>query len=511
MTDFLVHLLVWTGLLIALVLVLRRPVALYFGPQAAYALWLLPLLRLVVPPIELPAWLAPVSEAPEAAAFAFVITGDSVTLPPPVSVGSSVDWTAVLLAVWLGGATVFLIRRFALYFRMRDELLADAIPVGSAGGVRLVETPAATSPVAFGVLDKVIALPPGFMAWHDRAARDLALAHELQHHAGHDLLVNFAAQPLFALHWFNPLGWLGWNAMRRDQEAACDARVVACRAHSDRALYATLIAGFAAGPNVALAAPMACPVLGRKSVIHRLRSLTMNDISPRRRLAGRALLAVGVLALPLTASITYAERLQARGIDQAPTPPAPPSAPEAPQAPSAPAAIEVIDLPPGAEGEPVRKVVVVRREVKEGDAPATEEKSVERRTHVIRHGGRGLSPEEHARIREEVRASLKDMHIELDEARSAQRLAMLEMRRNLEGTTSVAVSCSDGKPGTAVTTREGARVMTFCNTQVRAQAVAGIAQARAAIAANRDMDETIRQQVLSALDAEIARMDAEKN
>ena len=45
----------YTGVLIALVLVARRPVARHFGPQLAYALWLLPLLRLVLPPITLPA------------------------------------------------------------------------------------------------------------------------------------------------------------------------------------------------------------------------------------------------------------------------------------------------------------------------------------------------------------------------------------------------------------------------------------------------------------------------
>ena len=44
------------------------------------------------------------------------------------------------------------------------ELLADAVPVGQAGRVRLVETPLAPSPVAFGVIDKVVALPPAFMA-----------------------------------------------------------------------------------------------------------------------------------------------------------------------------------------------------------------------------------------------------------------------------------------------------------------------------------------------------------
>jgi len=132
--------------------------------------------------------------------------------------------------------------------------------------------------------DKVIALPIGFMASTDRAARDLALEHELAHHRARDLAVNYAALPLFALHWFNPLGWLGWAALRRDQEAACDARVVEQCDRPERAAYATLIASLAAGPDLALAAPMACPVLGEKNIIQRLRSLTMIWVTDARAL-----------------------------------------------------------------------------------------------------------------------------------------------------------------------------------------------------------------------------------
>ena len=41
------------------------------------------------------------------------------------------------------------------------------------------------------------------------------------------IVANFAAQPLLALHWFNPIAWLGWRAMRRDQEAAIVANFAA--------------------------------------------------------------------------------------------------------------------------------------------------------------------------------------------------------------------------------------------------------------------------------------------
>ena len=183
--SFLTDTLLWTGVLVALVLLLRRPVARHLGPHAAYALWALPLLRLILPPVVLPAWLAPAPEvAPgvlEAGEASFMVV---MAESPPVAatatqVAPAVDWLTLALAVWLAGAAVFLVTRFGYYFRMRRDLLEEARPVGEAGDVRLVETPATTSPIAFGVFDKVIALPMGFMALGNRTQRDLALEHEI--------------------------------------------------------------------------------------------------------------------------------------------------------------------------------------------------------------------------------------------------------------------------------------------------------------------------------------------
>ncbi len=355
MTGWLLDTLLYTGLLIALVLVLRRPVSHHFGPQIAYTLWGLPFLRLLLPPVVLPASLAPepaaapvVDAVPVAGNLEWVEAASATPPPVPadlspvmpapsqaVSTQPSWEWSDLgqaVLWLWLASAAVFLVWRVVMYRRMRAELLARSRPVGEIGKVRLVETPALNAPVAFGVLDKVIALPVLFMAQPDTVARDLAIQHELQHHRGNDLLANMAAQALLALHWFNPLAWYGWRAMRRDQEAACDARVLTGRCRDERALYAALIVDIAAGPRLALAAPMACPVLGDKSVIHRLKSMAMSEISPGRRRLGRSLIAGGAaLALPLTASISYSVA-QAQ-VPEVPVTPAPETAPVAPVAP----------------------------------------------------------------------------------------------------------------------------------------------------------------------------------
>ena len=541
--SWLLDTLVWTGALIALVLVIRRPVARHFGAPTAYALWGLPLLRLLLPPIVLPASLAP-PPAPVAAVEVEmgVDIGDAViAAAPPEVVPAGPDIWTVLAVAWLLGALAYVVLRLAAYRRLRGELLAEACAVGSAGRVRLVETPAIRSPLAFGVIDKVVALPPGFMAQPDRAARDLALAHELAHHRAHDLAANFAALPLFALHWFNPLSWLGWNAMRRDQEAACDARVVDGRARAERAAYAALIARAVAAPKFALAAPMACPVLGDKSIVHRLRNLTMTDHSIRRRRAGRALLGLAALALPLTASFSYAQS----SAPDAPEPPAPPAAPvaveaplppSAPDAPGAPAApepprVEVhrIVVGDGADGKDGKTRVLVIRDVEVeplaamGEGKGKDRDKIVRRKFVI-HGKDGdvLSPDDPA-FKERMRALEErlgkldeeiDGRIVIDEKRIARITADASAHAARAGALAMrmaprVIESCEGEGGVSETrSADGRREVRICHVRLKGHAVGGLRAARAAIAGNAEMSAETRAEVLEKLDREIARLEA---
>lgn len=446
MTQWLTDTFLWTGVLIAAVLMLRRPVARYFGPQVAYALWALPLLRLLMPPLVLPASFAPVEADPAGAAVSVMISASPMTV-----VGFA--FGDLLLPMWLGGAAMFLVWRAADYLRMRRELLADARPVGEARGVRLVETPDVASPVAFGLHDKVVALPVGFMAQHDQAARDLALAHELAHHRGHDLLANLLAQALLALHWFNPLAWAGWRAMRSDQEAACDARVMAGCKRSQRAAYAQVIAGFAAGPRLALAAPMACPVLGEKSIIHRLRNLTREDVSPSRRKVGLTAIATGALAaLPLTASITYAQ------VEE-----------------------------PAATGMPQQVIrLQLQREAEEGEAasvptvrPAAVSEPQIRRRIVIRRDNN-----------EQV----------IDDGADEADVASLLDADN---------ACSQGNSTTRRELEDGRQLVIICRRQVSEQSALGLRQVRDDIRDNERLTPEVRDTIIRELETEIEALEAE--
>ncbi|MEO0698427.1 MAG: M56 family metallopeptidase [Pseudomonadota bacterium] len=583
MSAFLFDTLLWTAVLIAVVLVLRRPVTKAFGAPMAYALWALPMLRLLLPPIELPAWLAPAepmakieeAKAHEAEMFVQITTDATAASPAGSVVVQQSGWdaafaalplTELALALWLGGAAVFLYLRFSAYFRLRDELTVDAREVGTAkrsfggpfGTIRLIETPGTTAPLAFGVLKPVIALPPGFMARVDRDARDLALEHELEHHRGHDLLINVLVQPLFALHWFNPLGRYGWLALRRDQEAACDARVIASRPQETRALYANVIASFAAGPNVALAAPMACPVLGDKSIIQRLRNLKMTEQSSNtksRKVASRLMLGTAVLALPLTASITYAESL-------APEPPAPPAvayvAPKAPLPPSAPmvtplsvqvapeaptppepptpgqTSTTIITVDPdtgetktietlgqfNVEADEVKVVKVKDKEVvvfRDVDKSSSQDGQTRYEKIKIVNRGNKLSEAEMEEIMVEVREglaeadeALTEVRVQLTELEKSEMFEELaELQRNVEGRTVrtvVRMECDGNSKDVATTSTldDGSTKVMICESRIMAHALTGLEQARAAIAENAGMDDEMREKVLAEIDQQIA-------
>ncbi len=508
--DWLIDTFVVTGLLNAAVLLVRRPVTRQFGPQVAYALWALPLLRMVMPPLVLPAWMAP-SPEPLAAAghpggepLLVLVTDIAPAAAPPGGLAP----LALLVPLWLGGAAIFLFWRTRSYIGMRRALLAEARPVGETGRVRLVETPAVASPLAFGVFDQVVALPPRFMAHPDREARDLAIAHELAHHRGGDLVANIAAQPLLALHWFNPLAWAGWRAMRRDQEAACDARVVAGRGRTDRALYASVIAGFAASDNrAALAAPMACPVRGEKSIIHRLRSLAMSEIPARRRRYG--LLAIGTLALglPLTASISYAappEPVAAEPARESPR------QPPARHAPTPPLPIEAID--PDAPQDSVRQRsadgLILRGE---GHLP---EEAQRERMFALLEQEEGFAERFEAQLEahEEAVEAMEEAFAErdraLEEAAQASREALAHMEVALREMPQVTTParCDGDEPVVERDLGDGRRTIMICSEAISARAVAGMREARRAIARETEMPREQREEVLRQLDREIERM-----
>ncbi len=341
MTEWFWDTMVSMTLLMALVLMIRKPVAHYFGANISYLLWTLPLARMFMPVLTLAAP-APMA-APEPMALAPVIadlpTADLLVAETAriAATGAlaSIDWLTVALIVWAGGAALLFISKIASYIQFREDIISDGQLIGRHGNIRILETAAVGGPLAFGLIRKYIAVPTDFFRKYSPRERELALEHEIAHHESGDLAANFIGLFILSLHWFNPIAWLSWMAFRQDQETACDARILQNSDPNIRAVYGRTIAKSASRHQLGLASP-----LGQKDKIKgRLKMLGQTEKSSLRKRLGALMVGAGTLvALPLTATVTYAEAIEPvdLSVHAAPKPPVAPMPPVAPLAPEAP-------------------------------------------------------------------------------------------------------------------------------------------------------------------------------
>lgn len=262
------------GVLIGVILVLRRALLHRLPKWTFLLLWGAALCRLLVPftlPSQLSvytgaAWIAeavrPVEETPApvpvpAPDLPFIIWEDSPdTLredswtPPAVPVPSEPrrEPLSLLAAVWLtgtalcgvffGAAYLWTLRRFwdavpaeaEFLRRWREEHpTLRPVQVRTCGAVN--------APVAYGLIRPVILLPEN-TNWTDEDQLTYILTHEYVHICRGDLLWKLLLTAALCLHWFNPLVWVMYFRANRDLELACDEAVVRTLGLDSRKGYA---------------------------------------------------------------------------------------------------------------------------------------------------------------------------------------------------------------------------------------------------------------------------------
>ena len=356
MTGWAIDAALASALLIGVVLLLRTPVRRLFGPTVAYLLWALPALRLALPPMP-EGWRDAAASLPISRAGDLVVHLVAATAAPEEPATAS-----IALMLWLGGGAVLFAFHLIRYAAFRARILRGHEDYVRVGRVRVVLSDAAPGPLAFGVLRPHVAMPADLDRLYDADERALALAHELGHHARGDLVANWIALVVLAVHWWNPLAWIALRAFRADQELANDARVLRGRGPDAAHAYARAILKAAGGRGHAVACHLhsVCDLKGR------IRMLKAGPVSPRRLVTGVAGIALlATTALATTASGTRAaaavkERVgDTIGVDlaaaeldlaalQVPMPPAPlvPAAAPIPSVQAFPATAPVPPSPP---------------------------------------------------------------------------------------------------------------------------------------------------------------------
>lgn len=337
------------SLLILLVLILRRPAARVFGAGIAYLLWVIPVARLLLPPVQTPLSMLSLDGLIPAAAktpeLTFTTTPDlavqpmtvefantpaAVTAGPatPAVIPDASVWSSDLLATglmvavsaWAAGAVFMIARNLHAHWRFMQTVEREAMPVsartedlalrlaaetGLRRPPRLVASLISRGPFVTGLVRPTIVVPAWFEEDYTRIEARDALAHELMHVRRGDLWALQFSELFVAVLWFNPLAYIARNAFRTDQESACDADVLSRCQTSPHAYGSTLVkAARLHLPEPSLAAA-SLPLT--HALKERLTRMSYPAPSSRRRMIGFGVAVLfGVSTLAITSSVASA-------------------------------------------------------------------------------------------------------------------------------------------------------------------------------------------------------------
>lgn len=166
--------------------------------------------------------------------------------------GGGGTWMTFGAAVWAGGLLLFagycVFSRLVFRNRLKDarrvedeEILSD-LEAGMEklrlkGEIPVYMTDHLRSPCLHGVLKPRIVLPGDLTAIADSRQLSHILLHELTHYKRKDLWINSLWVLTLGLHWYNPLVWIAFRKMKADQEAACDAGVLEALGERESTAY----------------------------------------------------------------------------------------------------------------------------------------------------------------------------------------------------------------------------------------------------------------------------------
>lgn len=146
----------------------------------------------------------------------------------------------LVAAMWLAGVAAILFRMLAGIAGLRTVARRAIAATGESWErivrlerdrllpgrrVRVLISADVSTPLTFGAMSPVILLPEESVNWSNDH-RAVVMRHEMAHIASGDTAVCFAAGLACALYWFHPMAWVAAGRLRREQERACDDRVL---------------------------------------------------------------------------------------------------------------------------------------------------------------------------------------------------------------------------------------------------------------------------------------------
>ena len=306
------------------------------SPKLRYGLWLLVLIKALLPPSlgffwGIGSWgFAPLADnwLPETSstsvpgnAQAAVVEGqvDGAIIESAIDLGGSpipISLTVVVWAVGCLGLTLAALWRYRQIVKTTDQMqlveegpvrvelerLAQQFSVHSVPD--LYTTSRKISPMLTGVFRPKIVLPQSVLDRLSSQELRLVLAHELVHWRRHDTLMGWLQMVVQCLFWFHPLVWYANGRIRHERECACDETVLR-ELDCDRDGYGeTIVQVLTAARGKSLVVANMVGVFERGSLLQtRLEEIMCFDPEKRRFgwVSRFSIIAVALVLLPMSA------------------------------------------------------------------------------------------------------------------------------------------------------------------------------------------------------------------
>ena len=262
-----------SSLLIVIVIALRAVLKDRVRPRLRYGLWLLVLLRLLIP-LSLPSQISILSLLPQDSGQALTepldyVAYDPQSLPdlaPPepdqqlskeqqqvqyqqalaeyrqtmleakAETGIPITGNTILYAVWLVGMLITGFTLLGCNLRFAKQLKTSARQVVTPGcHLPTYSSPVIATPCLFGLFRPAIYFTAEIANRMDLT--QYALTHELAHYQHKDHLWSFLRCICLIVHWYNPLVWIAAVLSKQDAELCCDETAIKFLGEHQRQAY----------------------------------------------------------------------------------------------------------------------------------------------------------------------------------------------------------------------------------------------------------------------------------
>lgn len=261
-----------SSLLIALVWAIRKIFRRKLAPGVIYALWLIPLIRLLIPfgIWEFPVMFgttADILNTPYALVSEWIKEDTKLqtkenVVPEKIKVYDAVTplkgkqsqtgqnftdpvqkhdrmsdtqiFQSILFGVWLGG-TLLLGGYVIIRNQQLKRSIRDMEPVEQIEGIKVCVGSQISVPFLTGLRTPVILVPD--KVYEDERLYQFVLSHELAHFHQKDLIWTAVRIFMCVIYWWHPFVWLAAVCVEEDAELSCDAKVLRGKKKEERKEY----------------------------------------------------------------------------------------------------------------------------------------------------------------------------------------------------------------------------------------------------------------------------------